>query len=151
MAKSFAELIETLGSAVVSSKEDGGELLVEIPPGETTRAAGEIKRSGYEYFSYVTAVDRGENFELVYRLCSPEDGLDVVMKTFAPRENPVVGSVVEFFKGANWQEREVYDLFGIEFAGHPNMTRILMPDDWVGHPLRKDYEDERIEPRPAVY
>ena len=65
-----------------------------------------------------------------------------------PRENPATESLSDLWPAALWQEREVYDLFGIEFEVIPDLRRILLPDDWVGHPLRKDYEDDRMIRRP---
>ena len=70
------------------------------------------------------------------------------LKTKVRRDDPHLESLVRVWPAANWQEREVFDLFGIVFDGHPDLRRILLPEDWVGHPLRKDYEDDRIIRRP---
>jgi NADH-quinone oxidoreductase subunit C len=85
--------------------------------------------------------------ELVYHLWSTASRVSLVLKVKLPRwkdgvagQLPEVASVTGVWRGANWHEREVYDLSGVWFAGHPDMRRILCPDDWVGHPLRKDYE-----------
>jgi len=72
----------------------------------------------------------------------------VFMKAKVPRAEPVVASLCEVWPAANWQEREVYDLFGITFEGHPDMRRMLLPEDFVGHPLRRDYEDDNMIRRP---
>lgn len=94
----------------------------------------------FNYFVSVTAVDYYEFFELVYRLTSMEHNHSLVVKTRCyGRENPSVPSLVDLYQGANFQEREVYDLMGISFEGHPNMKRILLWDGFEGHPLRKDY------------
>ena len=91
------------------------------------------------------AYDLGPGKELVsfYHLVKVEDNgripQEVRLKVFLPRSNPVVASVYWIWKSADWQERESYDLLGIVYEGHPNLKRILMPEDWVGWPLRKDY------------
>ena len=68
-----------------------------------------------------------------------ERHLEVRVRTFLPEENPHLASVQDLYPPADWDERETYDLFGIVFDGHPDLRRILMPDEWVGHPLRRDY------------
>jgi NADH-quinone oxidoreductase subunit C len=91
----------------------------------------------------LTAVDwpkRGV-IEVVYHLYSYSHRHGIVLKVEADRGNPVVPSVEGVWKAANFMEREVYDLFGVTFTGHPDLRRILLPDDWVGYPLRKDYQE----------
>lgn len=144
-------LIEELKGSLISATAGERETLIEIGPESIKETAAAAKKAGFEYFSYVTAVDRGENFELVYRLNAFNPFRDLVIKSYLPKDQASVDSIVPIFAGANWQEREVFDLFGIDFDGHPNLTRILLPDDWQGYPLRKDYVDERIESRPNVY
>ena len=78
-------------------------------------------------------------FEVVYHLYSLRHGHMVRIKAEVPDEDASIDSVVDVWAGANWHERECFDLFGINFKGHPDLRRILMPDDWNGHPLRKDY------------
>lgn len=89
----------------------------------------------------LTAVDwpKRNVIEVVYHLFSYRHRHGIVLKVEADRAKPVVPSVEAVWKAANWMEREVYDLFGVEFPGHPDLRRVLLPDDWVGHPLRKDY------------
>jgi NADH-quinone oxidoreductase subunit C len=118
-------------------------------PSNVLHAAGEnLKALGFERFGFVTAVDRGEMFELVYRLQSAQYGVGIFLKTGIPRGEAVIETFTDLWPAAGWQEREVYDLFGIEFRGHPDLRRIMLPDDWVGHPLRKDYKDDSVIPRP---
>jgi NADH-quinone oxidoreductase subunit C len=102
---------------------------------------------GYLYISDITAIDwlpyweKGEKpkrFEVVYNLYSPVHFQRIFLKVRVD-EGEHVPSVTGVWEGANYPEREVYDMFGIPFEGHPNLKRILMPDDWVGHPLRKDF------------
>ena len=94
----------------------------------------------FDYLTYITAVDYFEYFELIYQLTSIKHNHTMVLKTRCyGRENPTVPSVVSLWRGADYQEREIYDLMGIEFEGHPNMKRIVLWDGFQGHPLRKDY------------
>jgi NADH/F420H2 dehydrogenase subunit C len=95
---------------------------------------------GYDYCASITGVDYEDRFEVVYHLYSTEkQGKPIIVKVHAQREDPEVPSVVSIWPGADWQEREVWDLMGIRFSGHPNLKRILMWEGFEGHPLRKDY------------
>jgi NADH-quinone oxidoreductase subunit C len=98
----------------------------------------------FDYLMSVTAVDRPEDniFELVYHLYAMGHRCAVCVKTTVPRDNPIVPSVSEIWPAADWHERETYDLFGVLFAGHKDLRRILLPDEWEGFPLRKDYQDD---------
>jgi NADH-quinone oxidoreductase subunit C len=82
---------------------------------------------------------RPERFEVVANLLSMQHRLRLRMITTAPREESSVASLVPIWPGVNFAEREAYDMFGVIFEGHPDLTRILMPDEWEGHPLRKDF------------
>lgn len=94
----------------------------------------------YDYCSSVTGVDYPDRFEVVYHLYSMrKEGGPIILKVHTSREDPEVPSVVSLWPGADWQEREVWDLMGIRFAGHPNLKRILMWEGFEGHPLRKDF------------
>ncbi len=83
--------------------------------------------------------DREERFEVVYNLYSIKYGHRIILKALVPGDAPAIDSVVSIWKGADWHEREACDMFGIVFNGHPDLRRILMPEDWDGYPLRKDY------------
>jgi len=91
----------------------------------------------------LTAVDwpKRNVIEVVYHLYSYRHRHGIVLKVETDRAAPSVPSVEGVWKAANWMEREVYDLFGVEFPGHPDQRRVLLPDDWEGHPLRKDYQE----------
>ncbi len=100
----------------------------------------------FHFFIDLTAVDyldypvaQPERFAVVYTLLSPSLGVKTQVKAFVSEAMPRIASISNLFAGANWTEREVWDLYGIEFTGHPDLKRILMPDDYEGHPLRKDY------------
>ncbi|MBN1475875.1 NADH-quinone oxidoreductase subunit C [Candidatus Sumerlaeota bacterium] len=90
----------------------------------------------------LTAVDRPEQgqIEIVYHLCSLRHHHEVAVKTLCDRGSPHAPTAVDLWPAADWFEREVFDLFGVVFDGHPDLRRILCPDDWVGHPLLRDYE-----------
>ncbi len=94
----------------------------------------------FNFLSSITAVDYFDYFELVYHLTSMEHNHSLVVKTRCyGRENLAVPSIVSLYQGANFQEREIYDLMGIRFEGHPNMKRMFLWESFQGHPLRKDY------------
>jgi len=116
------------------------------------RALKETERFRFDYVANLTAVDYPPtHLDVVYHLysmgqrCGP-----VTLKVKLPREQPVVASVTPIWRGAEFQEREVYDLFGVRFEGHPDLRRILMWDEFEGHPMRKDYvvEDQNVLERP---
>jgi len=99
----------------------------------------------FTYLSDVTGVDRfpiEPRFELNYHLLSMSRRDAVRLRIRLPGEDPVIESVVPIWPTANWHEREIFDLFGMRFEGHPDLRRMLMPDDWEGYPLRKDYPVE---------
>jgi NADH-quinone oxidoreductase subunit C len=101
--------------------------------------------SYFDMLSCITGVDNGPEagtMEVIYHLYSIPFNHSLALKVILPRENPEVESVVSIWKSANWLEREVYDMFGIGFKNHPDLRRILMPADWKGFPLRKDYKHE---------
>ncbi|NSW81695.1 MAG: NADH-quinone oxidoreductase subunit C [Syntrophothermus sp.] len=98
---------------------------------------------GFNYLANLTAVDYRDRFELVYHVYAVPENRGLVVKTSVSREEPVVPSVVSVWPAADWQEREVFDLLGISFEGHPNLRRILLPEGFEGHPLRKDFPAER--------
>ena len=129
--------------AVKGGKYDRNELTLEIAPGKIASVCGFLKfDQAFVRLSTVTAVDRypaEPRFEVVYHLHSVEHKARVRLKCLVRGEDPVIESVTGVWRGANWYEREVFDLFGIKFIGHPDLRRIMLPDDWEGHPLRKDY------------
>jgi NADH-quinone oxidoreductase subunit C len=99
----------------------------------------------FTYLSDVTGVDRfpiEPRFELNYHLLSMSQRERIRLRVRVPGDDPVADSVVDLWPTANWHEREIFDLLGVHFAGHPNLRRMLLPDDWEGYPLRKDYPVE---------
>jgi NADH-quinone oxidoreductase subunit C len=107
---------------------------------ELLRASPDLS---FDYLECITGVDYPEDKKIVvvYHLYSYREKHRVVLKVSLDRDRPIVPTVVNVWSTANWQERECFDLLGVDFAGHPNLRRLLLPDDWQGHPLRKDYKE----------
>ncbi|MBT8213241.1 MAG: NADH-quinone oxidoreductase subunit C [Acidimicrobiia bacterium] len=127
--------------AVVVEERPGQDVL-RVPVDQWLEVATACKAAGYEMFTDLTAVDylrRNPRFEVVAVLVSVEHVHRVRLLTGVPASNPVVASISSVYPGANFYEREAFDMFGIVFSGHPDLTRILMPDEWEGYPLRKDF------------
>lgn len=127
---------------------DRGETRLLIGRDSLVDTALDLRDMGFERLDVVTAVDRGDDFEMVYRLESVDLGGGISLRCMVPRDDARVASLFAVWPAADWQEREVFDMFGITFEGHPDPRRILLPEDWVGYPLRKDYADERVLKRP---
>jgi NADH-quinone oxidoreductase subunit C len=128
---------------LTDAKFDRGELTLMVPS-EHIVAAARILKSNQEYarLSTVTGVDWypvEPRFEVVYHLHSLARNVRLRVKCRLTGANPEIDSVTGVWRSANWYERETFDLFGIRFRNHPDLTRIMMPEDWEGHPLRKDY------------
>ncbi len=99
----------------------------------------------FDMLSCLTAIDNGiaaNTVEVAYNLYSIPYNFQLMLKVTLPRENPVIETVSHIWKTANWHEREAFDLVGITFINHPDLRRILLPADWDGHPLKKDYQQQ---------
>ena len=124
-----------------------GDAWVTVAPANIHAALSALKDGGYRLLVFLTCVDHladasrawPARYELVYQLRNLESREQLRVRAFLDGDPPHVASAHDLFPPANWDERETYDMFGVVFNGHPEMTRILMPDDWVGHPLRRDY------------
>ena len=130
----------------VETSEFSGQTRVVVPCESILGALTFLKKElGFDMLVDVTCVDylayRGARgrFGLVYLLLNTESGERLIVRTFVGDPEPTVPSVVSLWEGANWLEREVWDLFGIRFEGHPDLRRIVLPDEFTTHPLRKDY------------
>lgn len=141
---SSEELKALLPEAVISTGMQLNKPLAVIRKEEILRAAEKAKEMEFEHLSVITGVDYGDHFEVIYNLFSYEKKQNLVLKVILDHETPEVDSLTSLWKGADWLERETYDLVGIKFIGHPDLKRILLPDGWLGHPLRKDY-DMKVE------
>jgi len=132
-------------AALTDAKFDRGELTLTIDKPLIREAVATLLAAGYNAFQDVTAVDwypSVPRFQVVYHACSHRYKEVIRLRVLVDEADPTVDSVCPVWPGANYYEREVFDLFGIRFEGHPNLRRIMMPDEWVGHPLRKDYPVE---------
>jgi NADH-quinone oxidoreductase subunit C len=99
----------------------------------------------FDMLSCITGIDNGvaaNTMEVAYNLYSIPYNVHLMLKVILPRENPEIDSVANIWKTANWHEREIFDMFGILFNNHPDLRRILMPADWEGHPLKKDFKHQ---------
>ena len=132
-----------LADLAVGGKHEFDELTIEVAAGSITEALRRIKHDlKFERLTSVTGVDhfpREPRFEIVYHLQSIERKQRLRIKARVSGANPEIETACGVYRGADWYERETFDLFGIRFLNHPNLTRIVMPEDWEGHPLRKDY------------
>jgi NADH-quinone oxidoreductase subunit C len=135
-------LAAALEDVAAGAKVERGELTVEIEPAHIVEALRRLKHDlGFERLSTVTGVDRypaEPRFEIVYLLQSIARKERLRLKARLPGDNPEIESACGVYRSANWYERETFDFYGVRFLNHPNLTRIMLPDDWEGYPLRKD-------------
>jgi NADH-quinone oxidoreductase subunit C len=145
-------LIETLPDAVTETHADHGDATARVDPGRIVEVARLLRDDPdleFEMLTDVTCVDYlGEEprFEMVYHFYSVVRNRRVRIKARVAEEPCEIASLVELYPSANWMEREVFDLYGVRFDGHPDLRRILLYDEFEGHPLRKDYPKERRQP-----
>jgi NADH-quinone oxidoreductase subunit C len=129
--------------AITAGKFERNELTLEIAQGKIVSVCGFLKYDqSFVRLCTVTAVDRypaEPRFEVVYHLHSVQRNERLRLKCRISGVDPVIESVTSVWRAANWYEREVFDMFGIRFLNHPDLRRIMMPEGWEGHPLRKDY------------
>lgn len=133
------EVEEVLGVTVLKIK---GEHILRA-----LRTAKEFPYVPCDFLHDLTVLDLKDHFEVVYQLFNESQALWLRVKASIDRENPVIDSATSLWEGAEWLEREAFDMFGVVFRGHPNLKRIYMWDDFKGYPLRKDYETESLEER----
>jgi NADH-quinone oxidoreductase subunit C len=131
--------------AFTDAKLDRDELTLTVAANEIRAAAAALKEAGYNFFEDMTAVDwypASPRFQLSYHILSHSYKERIRLRVLLDEASLSLPSITQVWPSANFFEREVFDLFGINFEDHPNMRRILMPDDWTGNPLRKDYPVE---------
>ena len=142
-AEALKEKISSLSPH--STFEEGGEWLnINVDATEWPSLANTLKTDkdlSLDFLFCLTCVDWKTHLTMVYHLTSTNHRHNIVVKVKLDREKPEVSTVCDIWRGAEMFEREVYDLFGVIFLEHPDLRRLLLTDDWVGYPLRKDYED----------
>lgn len=143
-----------LGSHIESASLDLGDAVISIKRGSILDIFKILKLDSQFQFNYlvdITVVDwmdsKSERFEVVYHLMSLPLKHRLRIKAFVPEEDPAIDSVVSLWSGANFLEREAWDMYGVVFKGHGDLRRIMMYDEFVGHPLRKDYPVQGKQPR----
>jgi NADH (or F420H2) dehydrogenase, subunit C len=148
----FQEILKTLqdklGADVVQPTTDlAGDPFATLPAEKLPEVLNFVKddpRLQMDCLSNLTGVDAPpDHLDVVYHLFSYPLRHSFVLKVRIPKANPKVPTAEKIYPTANWQEREAYDLLGVVFDGHPDLRRIMLPEDWLGHPLRKDYKEEQ--------
>jgi NADH-quinone oxidoreductase subunit C len=138
-------VVDWNAEALTDATFDRGELTLTIAEDEIRAACAAVRAAGYNFFEDMTAVDwfpAEPRFQLSYHILSHGLKERIRLRVLVDGDEPSVESITPIWAGANYFEREVFDLFGIRFEGHPNLRRIMMPEEWQGHPLRKDYPVE---------
>jgi NADH-quinone oxidoreductase subunit C len=153
MDKNLQPIVEQLEKefGLTASEYRGDASLVLASPEKIVAACQRMQDLGFEMLSALTAVDywpqEQPRFHVLYEFTSVSKRLRLEIRVPVPGINPTIPTVSHIYRNANWRERELWDMFGIKAEGHPDLRRILMPADWEGHPLRKDYPLGYEEPQ----
>jgi NADH-quinone oxidoreductase subunit C len=152
MDKNLQAIVELLEKEFgVTASEYRGDASLVLPAGKIVAACQRMQGLGFEMLSALTAVDywpeEQPRFHVIYEFISVSKQLRLEIRVPVPGINPTVPTVSSIYRNANWRERELWDMFGIKAQEHPDLRRILMPADWEGHPLRKDYPLGYEEPQ----
>ncbi len=152
MDKNLQAIVEEMEKEFgASATEYRGDASLVLPKEKIESACRKMRERGFELLSALTAVDywpqEEPRFHVVYEFTSISKNLRMEVRVPVAGINPVLPSVSQVYQSANWRERELWDMFGIKAEGHPDLRRILMPFDWEGHPLRKDYPLGYEEPQ----
>lgn len=146
MNKILEKLTKHLEAEFGGQVSEADDVSVAVAVADIFGVTEAIKNAGFEVLSSETAVDywpeldeAGNRYHLVYQFTSLQHKLRMEVRALVEGNDPEVPSIESIYRNAGWNEREIWDMFGIKFAGHGDMRRILMPADWEGHPLRKDY------------
>jgi NADH-quinone oxidoreductase subunit C len=143
--RAIASLLSSLPDSLVDAKFDRGELTLTIARDQIRAACVTLQAAGYNFLEDVTCVDwfpSEPRFQVTYHILSHGLKERVRLHAMVDSIDPSIDSITSVWPSANFYEREVWDLFGVRFHSHPNLRRIMMPDEWEGHPLRKDYPVE---------
>ena len=146
------------GDDVLSTEEQNGHAVIGVSPARYADVARFLRDEpdlGFDYIDFLTGVDytpKGRGFEVVLHVHSTTNNQDARVKLELPAENPIAPSIHEVWSGANWFERETWEMFGIEFDGHPALRHLYLPFEFEGHPLRKDYPllAREVKPWPGL-
>jgi len=133
----LAALQARFGEAIEAAEQVGRELRLRVVPTSLVAVCRFCKAKGFSYPADITAVDTGRELRVVHRLVSLKANQQIVISVAVRRSGGSLPSLCGVYAGAEWPEREIYDLFGVRFEGHPDLRRILLTDDWQGHPLLK--------------
>jgi NADH-quinone oxidoreductase subunit C len=152
MDKKLQPILEKLEKEIGATvSEYRGDASLVVPAEKVVEACQQVKGLGFELLSAMTAVDywpqETPRFHVIYQFCSISRNMVLTLRVPLAGVNPSLSTVSHLYRNANWRERELWDMFGIKFNGHPDLRRILMPADWEGHPLRKDYPLGYEEPQ----
>ena len=152
MDKKLQAIVEELGKEFgVTATEYRGDVRLVIPAEKIVAACRQVQVQGFELLSTLSAVDywpeENPRFHVVYEFTSTSKNLRLEIRVPVPGIHPTLPTISHIYRNANWRERELWDMFGIKADGHPDLRRILMPADWEGHPLRKDYPLGYEEPQ----
>ena len=137
--------VKALADLATDAKFDRAELTITVARENIVAAAKAVQQAGYNFLEDVTAVDwypSEPRFQITYHILSMSLKERIRLIVRLDGESPAIDTITPVWPSANFYEREVFDLFGVHFSGHPNLRRIMMPEDWNGHPLRKDYPVE---------
>jgi NADH-quinone oxidoreductase subunit C len=137
--------VKALAELAIDAKFDRNELTITVARESVVNAAKALQQAGYNFLEDVTAVDwypSEPRFQIVYHILSIPLKQRVRLVVRLDGEDAALDSITSVWPSANFYEREIFDLFGVHFGEHPNLRRIMMPEDWKGHPLRKDYPVE---------
>jgi NADH-quinone oxidoreductase subunit C len=143
--RAIASLLTSLPGSTQNAKFDRGELTLTIVRDQIRAACRTLQSAGYNFLEDVTCVDwypSEPRFQVTYHILSHSLKERVRLAALVDSVDTSIDSIVPVWPSANFYEREVWDLFGVRFHGHPNLRRIMMPEEWEGHPLRKDYPVE---------
>ncbi len=135
-----AEIRASLGDAVLDVSESWGQLMLRVPAERRADALAVLKTLGFDYYSWAGGVDwpDEDKFEVLDNVCNTKTRARVTVRCDVPRSQPRVPTAITVFRGADWHERETWELFGIVFVGHPQLRRLLLADWQEGFPMRKD-------------
>ena len=133
-------ITDAFPESVLETKDIFGTPNLKIKSADLAAICGKLhSEMGFDYLEDVTAIDWRDRIEVVYHMRNIASNDKIALRVDLNREKPEIDTVTNIWKGADYQEREVFDLMGVIFIGHPDLRRILLPEDWEGYPLRKDY------------